>query len=76
MKAFCHQALAQIQSSAHGKTNEICAQHSRQPPSLIKVFAVRLVQLQFHSHLWSAQCFFPTDWVDAQANLSFRWIYR
>ena len=55
------------------QTNEMACAHSkysdhpRHPPSLIRVFAVGMKSGQ--RRLWS-------DWADAQADLSLRWVHR
>ena len=45
------------------------------PPSLITVFAVRTKKAWFLSYPLSAQRRFWSDWADAQANLSLRWVH-
>ena len=44
-------------------------------PSLIRVFAVRMKKPQVLSYPLSAQRRLWSDWVDAQADLSLRWVY-
>ena len=46
------------------------------PPSLIRVFAVRMKKAQVLSYSFSAQRRLWSDWVDAQADLSLRWAHR
>ena len=43
------------------------------PPSLIRVFAVRMKKACVLSYPFSAQQRLWSDWADAQADLSFRW---
>ena len=63
----------------HGKTNNmICApsEDSDQPghpPSLIRVFAVRMKKPWVLSYPFSAQRRLWSGWADAQADLSLRW---
>ena len=45
------------------------------PPSLIRVFAVRMKKPWVLSYHLSAQRRLGSDWADAQADLSFRWAY-
>ena len=45
------------------------------PPSLIKVFAVRMKKAWIFSYPLSAQRRLLSDWVDAQADLSLRWAH-
>ena len=66
---------------AHDKTNKMaCApsQDSDQPghpPSLIRVFAVRMKEVEVLSYLLCAQRRLWSDWADAQADLSLRWAH-
>ena len=59
----------------------ICAQskdpdqQAGHPPSLIRVFAVRMEKPWVLSYLLSAQRRLWSDWVDAQADLSLRWAH-
>ena len=46
------------------------------PPSLIRVFAVRMKKAWVLSYPMSAQRRLRSDWVDAQADLSLRWAHR
>ena len=65
----------------HDKTNKMACAPSkdsdqpRRPPSLIRVFAVSLKKARILSYPLSAQQRLWSDWVDAQADLSFRWVY-
>ena len=45
------------------------------PPSLIRVFAVRMKKPWVHSYPLSAQRRLWSDWADAQADLSLRWAH-
>ena len=45
------------------------------PPSLIRVFAVRMKKARVLSYPLSAQRRLWSDWVDAQADLSLRWAH-
>ena len=45
------------------------------PPSLIRVFAVRMKNAWFLSYPLSAQRRLWSDWVDAQADQSLRWMH-
>ena len=64
------------------KTNKmVCApsEDSDQPghpPSLIRVFTVRMKKASLLKYLMSAQRRLWSDWADAQADLSLRWAYR
>ena len=66
---------------AHDKTNKMaCApiEDSDQPghpPSLIRVFAVRMKKAWVLSYPLSAWRRLWLDWADAQADLSLRWAY-
>ena len=61
------------------KTNEMTCAPSKDsdqpghPPSLIRVFAVRMKKHWVLSYPLSAQQRFWSDWVDSQADLSLRW---
>ena len=46
------------------------------PPSLIRVFAVRMKEAWVLSYPLSAQRRLWSDWVDVQADLSLRWTHR
>ena len=46
------------------------------PPSLIRVFAVRMKKLWVHSYPLSTQRRLWSDWADAQADLSLRWAHN
>ena len=58
-------------------TKWVCAQRRLRsdPPSLIRVFAVRLKKPLFLSNPMSAQRSLWSDWADAQAELSLRWAH-
>ena len=45
------------------------------PPSLIRVFAVRMKKAWVLSYSLSAQWRLWSDWVDAKADLSLRWVH-
>ena len=45
------------------------------PPSLIRVFAVRMKKAWVLSHPLSAQRRLWSDWADAQTDLSLRWVH-
>ena len=45
------------------------------PPNLIRVFAVRMKKPSVLSYPLGAQRRLWTDWVDAQADLSLRWVH-
>ena len=66
----------------HDKTNKmICApsddsDQPGHPPSLIRVFAVRMKKAWVFSYQMSAMRRLWSDWVDAQADLSLRWVHR
>ena len=65
----------------HDKTNKMaCAPNeaSNQPghlPSLIWIFAVHMKKHWTFSYLLSAQQRLWSDWADAQADLSLRWVH-
>ena len=72
---------SKIIEPTHDKTNQMACASSEDsdqpghPPSLIRVFAVRMKKawvlsypLSAHGRLWS-------DWADAQADLSLRWVH-
>ena len=46
------------------------------PPSLFRVFAVRMMKAWILSYLLSTQRIPWSDWVDAQADLGLRWAHR
>ena len=66
----------------HDKTNKMtCApsedsDQPHHPPSLIRVFAVRMKKAWVVSYLLSAQRRLWSDWANAQADLSLRWAHR
>ena len=53
----------------HDKTNKMS------PPSLIRVFAVRMKKAWVFSYPLSAQQRLRSDWADAQADLSLCWVH-
>ena len=65
----------------HDKTNKMACAPSEDsdqpghPPSLIRVFAVRMKKDWVPSSPLSAQWRLWSDWVDAQADLSLRWTH-
>ena len=66
---------------SHDKTSKItCAPRKNadqpvHPPSLIRVFAVRMKKHWVLSCPWSALRRLWSDWADAQADLSLRWAH-
>ena len=66
----------------HDKTNKMACAPSKDsdqpghPPSLIRVFAVRMKKAWVLSYPLSAQWRHWSDWVDAQADLSISWVHR
>ena len=65
----------------HDKTNKMACAPSKDsdqpghPPSLIRVFAVRMKKAGVLSYLLSTQQRLWSDWADAQADLSLRWAH-
>ena len=65
----------------HDKTNKMTSVPSEasdqpgHPPSLIRVFAVSMKKHWALNYLLSAQRRLWSDWVDAQADLSLRWVH-
>ena len=65
----------------HDKTNKMACASSEDldqpghPPSLIRVFAVRMKKAWVPSYPLSAQRRLWSDWADAQADLSLRWAH-
>ena len=65
----------------HDKTNKMACAPSEDtdqpghPPSLIRVFAVRMKKAWFLSYPLSAQRRHCEDWADAQADPSLRWAH-
>ena len=65
----------------HDKTNKMACVPSEDsdqpghPPSLIRVFAVRMKKVWVLSYPLSAQRRLLSDWADAQADLSLRWAH-
>ena len=70
-----------INEPPHDKTNKMACALSKDsdqpghPPSLIRVFAVRMKKAWVLSHPLSAQGRLWSDWADAQADLSLRWAH-
>ena len=66
----------------HNKTNNMTCVPSkdsdqpRHPPSLIRVFAVRMKKPWVLSYPLSVQRRLWSDWADAQADLSLCWMHR
>ena len=65
----CTDAQAQV-FSGHGSFMTV-----EHPPSLIRVFSVRMKKVKVLSYPLSAQRRLWSDWVDAQADLSLRWAH-
>ena len=67
--------------SCHDKTNKMACVPSEDsdqpghPPSLIRVFTVHMKKAWVLSYPLSAQRRFWSDWADAQADLSVRWVH-
>ena len=65
----------------HDKTNKMAYAPSEDsdqpghPPSLIRVFAIRMKKASVLSYQLSAQKRFLSDWADAQADLSLHWAH-
>ena len=65
----------------HDKTNRMACAPSEDsdqpghPPSLIRIFAVRLKKARIRNYPLSAQRRLWSNWADAQADLSFRWAH-
>ena len=70
-----------INEPPHDKANKMAYTPSEDsdqlghPPSLIRVFAVRMKKAWVPSYPLSAQWRLWSDWVDAQADLSLRWAH-
>ena len=70
-----------IYESPHVKTNKMTCAPSEDsdqpghPPSLIRVFAVRMKKAWVLSYPMSAQRRLWSDWADTQADLSLRWAH-
>ena len=70
-----------ITEPPHDKTNEMARAPSESsgqpghPPSLIRVFAVRMKKVLVLSYPLSAQQRLWYDWADAQAELSLQWAH-
>ena len=79
IQTFCFGLI--IIEPPHDKNNKmVCApsEDSDQPghpPSLIRVFAVRMKEAWVLSYPLSAQRRLRSDWADAQADLSLRWAH-
>ena len=80
--ALCFYAIIAIKYEPHrDKTNKMACAPSEDsdqpwhPPSLIRVFAVRLKKARILSYPLSAQRRLWSDWADAQADLSLRWAH-
>ena len=67
-------------TSWQNQQNDLCAQrdsdHPGHPPSLIRVFAVRSMGSLGPSFASGGQRRLWSDWADAQADLSLRWVHR
>ena len=65
----------------HDKTNKMACAPSKDsdqpghPPSLIRVFAVRMKKIRVLSYPLSAQRRLWSDWADAQTDLSLHWAH-
>ena len=65
----------------HDKTNKVACAPSKDsdqpghPPSLIRVFAVRMKKVLIVSYPLGAKQRLWSDWADAQADLSLRWAH-
>ena len=76
----CHELLSEIMWAAtwQNQQNECASNEDSDqpghPPSLIRVFAIRMKAWVF-SYPLSAQQRFLSDWADAQADLSLRWAH-
>ena len=70
-----------INEPPHDKTNKMACAPSEDsdqpghPPSLIRVFAVRMKKAGVLSYILSAQQRLWSDWADAQADLSIHWAH-
>ena len=77
---FTRMSFTQTYEPRHDKTNKMSVRPAKidqpgHPPSLIKVFAVRMKNPWVLSYRLSAQQRIWSDWPDAQADLSLRWAY-
>ena len=77
---FCAQNVRHIWAASWQNQQSECApsKDSSQPghpPSLIRVFAVRMKKPWILSYPLSAQRRLWSDWADAQADLSLRWVH-
>ena len=59
----------------HDKTNKMTVRPAKTPPSLIRVFAVRMKKAWVLRYPLSALWRLRSDWADAQADLSLRWAH-
>ena len=80
---FCNSVTSpkHIWAAAWQNQQETCApskdsDQPGHPPSLIRVFAVHMKNAWIHSYPLSAQQRLWSDWVDAEADLSLRWLQR
>ena len=75
------QSKVYIYEPQHNKINKMTSAPSEDsdqpghPPSLIRVFAVRMKKPWVFGYPLSAQQRLWSDWADAQADLSLRWAY-
>ena len=78
---YAHTFRGQINEPSHDKTNKMACVPSEDsdqpghPPSLIRVFAVRMKKAWVLSYPLSAQRRLWSDWADAQADLSLHWAH-
>ena len=78
MKKFCHNLTFEPK---HDKTNKMTCAPSEDsdqpghPPSLIRVFSVCSMDSQGSKASSSGQRRLWSDWADAQADLSLRWVH-
>ena len=66
---------ARWQNQQNGCAPSEDSDQSGHPPSLIRVFAVRMKKAWVLSYPLSAQRRLWSDWADAQADLSLRWAH-
>ena len=73
----CKTTKSLILEPPHDKTSKVSVRpaKTRNPPSLIRVFAVRMKEPWFLSYPLSAQRRLWSDWADAQADLSLPWVH-
>ena len=69
--------VSQTFEPPHDKTNKMTVRLAKtgHPPSLIRVFAVRMKEAWGLSYPLSAQQRLGSDWADAQADLRLRWAH-